>query len=57
MTSGRPYSMFVRRLKSDYVLERFIPTNFKSQLPTVEEVEEELTRRMEITPRARRNMV
>ena len=33
---------------SDYVLERFIPADFKSQLPTVEEVEGELTRRMEI---------
>lgn len=33
---------------SDYVLERFIPANFKSQMPTIEEVEGELTRRMEI---------
>ncbi len=33
---------------SDYVLERFIPANYKSQLPTIEEVEGELTRRMEI---------
>ena len=36
---------------SDYVLERFIPADFKSQLPTVEEVEGELTRRMEIAER------
>ena len=34
---------------SDYVLERFIPDDFKSQLPTIEEVESELTRRIEIT--------
>ena len=34
---------------SDYVLERFIPADFKSQMPTIEEVEGELTRRMEIT--------
>ena len=33
---------------SDYVLERFIPADFKSQMPTIEEVEGELTRRMEI---------
>ena len=33
---------------SDYVLERFIPDDFKSQLPTLEEVESELTRRIEI---------
>ena len=33
---------------SDYVLERFIPDDFKSQLPTIEEVESELTRRIEI---------
>lgn len=32
----------------DYVLERFIPADFKSQMPTIEEVEGELTRRMEI---------
>ena len=36
---------------SDYVLERFIPADFKSQLPTIEEVEDELTRRMEIVER------
>ena len=34
---------------SDYVLERFIPDDFKSQLPTIEEVESELTIRIEIT--------
>lgn len=33
---------------SDYVLERFIPADSKSQLPTIDEVEGELTRRMEI---------
>lgn len=33
---------------SDYVLERFIPAEFKSQMPSIEEVEGELTRRMEI---------
>ena len=33
---------------SDYVLERFIPADFKSQMPTIEEVEGELTRRLEI---------
>ncbi len=33
---------------SDYVLERFIPPDFKSQMPAIEEVEGELTRRMEI---------
>ena len=33
---------------SDYVLERFIPVGFKSQLPTIEEVEQALTRRLEI---------
>ena len=33
---------------SDYVLERFIPADFKSQMPTIEEVEGELTRRMEM---------
>ncbi len=33
---------------SDYVLERFIPADFKSQMPSIEEVEGELTRRMEI---------
>ena len=33
---------------SDYVLERFIPTDFKSQMPTIEEVENALTRRLEI---------
>ena len=33
---------------SDYVLEHFIPADFKSQLPAMEEVEGELTRRMEI---------
>ena len=33
---------------SDYVLERFIPEDFKSQMPTIEEVEDELTRRMEM---------
>lgn len=38
---------------SDYVLERFIPTDFKSQLPTIEEVEGELTRRMEIAEEKR----
>ena len=31
------------------MLERFIPADFKSQMPTIEEVEGELTRRMEIT--------
>lgn len=34
---------------SDYVLERFIPADFKSQMPTIEEVEGELTRRMLIS--------
>ena len=34
---------------SDYVLERFIPADFKSQMPTIEDVEGELTHRMEIT--------
>lgn len=34
---------------SDYVLEKFIPADFKSQLPTIEEVESELTRRIEIS--------
>ena len=34
---------------SDYVLERFIPDDFKSQLLTIEDVESELTRRIEIT--------
>ena len=38
---------------SDYVLERFIPTDFKSQPPTIEEVESELTRRMEIAEQVR----
>ena len=38
---------------SDYVLERFIPADFKSQLPTIEEVEGELTRRMEISEERR----
>lgn len=38
---------------SDYVLERFIPADFKSQLPTIEEVEGELTRRMEIAEEKR----
>ena len=38
---------------SDYVLERFIPADFKSQLPTIEEVEGELTRRMEIAEERR----
>ena len=38
---------------SDYVLERFIPADFKSQLPTIEEVESELTRRMEIAEQVR----
>lgn len=33
---------------SDYVLERFIPADFKSQMPTIEAIEYELTRRMEI---------
>ena len=33
---------------SDYVLERFIPADFKSQMPTIEEVENALTRRLEI---------
>lgn len=33
---------------SDYVLERFIPADFKSQMPTIEEVEGALTQRMEI---------
>lgn len=31
---------------SDYVLERFIPENFKSQLPSIEEVESALTLRL-----------
>ena len=38
---------------SDYVLERFIPADFKSQMPTIEEVEGELTRRMEIAKERR----
>lgn len=38
---------------SDYVLERFIPADFKSQLPTIEEVEGELTRRMQISDQRR----
>ena len=38
---------------SDYVLERFIPADFKSQLPIIEEVEGELTRRMEIAEERR----
>ena len=38
---------------SDYVLERFIPTDFNSQMPTIEEVEGELTRRMEIAKERR----
>ena len=38
---------------SDYVLERFIPADYKSQLPTIEEVEGELTRRMEIAEEKR----
>ena len=33
---------------SDYVLERFIPADFKSQMPTIEEVEDALTRRLAI---------
>lgn len=33
---------------SDYVIERFIPADFKSQMPTIEEVEGALTQRMEI---------
>ena len=33
---------------SDYVLERFIHADFKPQMPSIEEVEGELTRRMEI---------
>ena len=36
---------------ADYVLERFIPADFKSQLPSIEEVESELTRRLEISMR------
>ena len=38
---------------SDYVLERFIPADFKSQMPNIEEVEGELTRRMEIAKERR----
>lgn len=38
---------------SDYVLERFIPADFKSQMPTIEDVEGELTRRMEIADQAK----
>ena len=38
---------------SDSVLERFIPADFKSQMPTIEEVEGELTRRMEIAKERR----
>ena len=38
---------------SDYMLERFIPADFKSQMPTIEEVEGELTRRMEIAKERR----
>lgn len=39
---------FYWSLGADIVLERFIPADFKSQMPTIEEVEGELTRRMEI---------
>ena len=38
---------------SDYVLERFIPADFQSQMPTIEEVEGELTRRMLISGQRR----
>jgi predicted nuclease of restriction endonuclease-like (RecB) superfamily len=39
---------------SDYVLERFIPPDFKSQMPSIEEVESELTRRLEIAEEVRK---
>ena len=39
---------------SDYVLERFIPAGFKSQMPSIEEVESELTRRLEIAEEVRK---
>lgn len=42
---------------SDYVLERFIPADFKSQMPTIEEVEGELTHRMETAEIRKRKSV